>query len=73
MATAQTFHKFFWLVGAKGLGRSFATWLASLQDKITGVVATDGKTMDGSRDGSSAGRALHLVHAYTCETGLIIG
>lgn len=73
IATAQTFRRFFRLVDAKALERAFASWVASLQEVIKGVVAIDGKTLRASKDAGAASKALHMVSAYACEAGLVIG
>jgi predicted transposase YbfD/YdcC len=73
--TAQTFRKVFRLLDSKALERSFAAWAQTLHQKSetgeTGVVAIDGKTLRGSRQGDGSG-ALHLVSAYACEAGLVL-
>ena len=43
-------------------------WIASLVGVVTGVVAFDGKTLRGSRDGHNT--ALHMVSAYLTGSGL---
>lgn len=73
IATAQTFRRFFRLVDARALERAFGSWVASFQDVIKGVVAIDGKTLRASRDAGPASKALHMVSAYACETGMVIG
>jgi len=70
---AQTFRKIFRLLPSELLDKSFASWVASLQDKIHGVVALDGKTLRGSKKTVDGGGALHLLSAYATEAGLVIG
>ena len=73
IAAAQTFRKFFRLVDAEAPERAFASWVASLQETIAGVVAIDGKTLRASKTDGNGSGALHLVSAYACEAGLVIG
>jgi hypothetical protein len=52
---AQTFRKVFRLLKPEVLEQCFASWVASLQEIVRGVVAVDGKTLRGSKqaaDGS---------------------
>lgn len=74
---AQTFRKTFSLLPAKMLEKSFVSWVASLQEKVRGVIAVDGKTLRGSRKSAKKSEhgsdALHLLSAYACEAGLVIG
>ena len=59
IAAAQTLRKFFRLVDAKALASAFASWVAWLQQKITGIVAIDGKALRGQhpRQGRRQGPA----------------
>jgi predicted transposase YbfD/YdcC len=70
---AQTFRKVFRLLEPGSLEKCFATWLASLQDRVRGVIAIDGKTLRGSKKSANGDGALHLLSAYACEAGLVIG
>lgn len=74
---AQTFRKTFSLLPAKLLEKGFISWVASLQEKVRGVIAVDGKTLRGSRKSAKKSEhgsdALHLLSAYACEAGLVIG
>ena len=70
---AQTFRKIFRLLDPQGLEKAFASWVADLQNQISGVVAIDGKTLRGSKHDTGGKDALHLVSAYAHEAGLVIG
>ncbi|MFZ0494742.1 MAG: ISAs1 family transposase [Methylocella sp.] len=70
---AQTFRKVFRLLKPEVLERCLAAWVASLQDIARGVVAVDGKTPCGSNKAADGSGALHLLSAYACEAGLVIG
>jgi hypothetical protein len=71
--TAQTFRKVFRLLPPRLLGEGFASWVASLNEVVRGVVAIDGKTLRGSKHEQDGSGALHLLSAYACEAGLVIG
>jgi predicted transposase YbfD/YdcC len=70
---AQTCRRVFSLLPAKLLEKGFATWVSSLQKEVRGVVAVDGKTLRGSKKNADGDGALHLLSAYACEAGLVIG
>ncbi|NIA16446.1 MAG: ISAs1 family transposase [Nitrospiraceae bacterium] len=70
---AQTFRKIFRLLDPQALERAFSSWVAGLQERISGVVAIDGKTLRGSKHDGGGKGALHLVSAYAHEAGLVIG
>ncbi|MGB6175808.1 MAG: ISAs1 family transposase [Methylocella sp.] len=70
---AQTFRKVFRLLKPEVLERCLGAWVASLQDIVRGVVAVDGKTPRGSKKAADGSGALHLLSAYACEAGLVIG
>jgi predicted transposase YbfD/YdcC len=74
---AQTFRKTFSLLPPKMLEKGFAAWASSLQEQVRGVIAVDGKTLRGSRKSAKKSEngsdALHLLSAYACEAGLVIG
>lgn len=71
--TAQTFRKVFRLLPPKLLEQGFASWVSSLHEVVRGVVAVDGKTLRGSKHDQDGTGALHLLSAYACEAGLVIG
>jgi predicted transposase YbfD/YdcC len=71
--TAQTFRKTFSLLPTKLLEKGFAAWVSSLQEQVRGVIAVDGKTLRGSKKTADGSGALHLLSAYACAAGLVIG
>jgi predicted transposase YbfD/YdcC len=64
----DTFGRVFRLLDATVFEQCFRNWVASLVGVIAGVVAFDGKTLRGSRDGHNT--ALHMVSAYLTGSGL---
>jgi hypothetical protein len=52
IASHDTFARVFRLVNAQALENACHQWLASLVGRVSGVVAMDGKSVRGARDGS---------------------
>jgi len=50
----------------------FLNWVRSLNEKIAGVVALDGKTLRRSHDAANGKKALHLVSAWAAENRLVL-
>jgi predicted transposase YbfD/YdcC len=69
----QTLRKVFRLLPPNVLEERFAAWVASLREIACEVVAIDGKTLRGSKKSADGKDALHLLSAYACEAGLVIG
>ncbi|MEK7414299.1 MAG: ISAs1 family transposase, partial [Planctomycetota bacterium] len=67
----DTFGRVFRILDAKTFEQCFRHWIAGLVGVIEGVVAFDGKTVCGSRDGENT--ALHMVSAYATASGLCLG
>lgn len=67
----DTFGRVFRILDAKVFEASFRQWISGLVGAVQGVVAIDGKTMRGSRQGSNT--ALHTVTAYASASGLCLG
>jgi len=70
---AQTFRKIFRLLDPQHLEKAFSSWVSSLREHISGVVAIDGKSLRGSKREADGSGALHLVSAYAHEAGLVLG
>lgn len=51
--------------------KCFISWVEGLKENIPDIVAIDGKTLCGSRDGKN--RALHIVSAWACEQRMVLG
>jgi predicted transposase YbfD/YdcC len=66
----DTFGRVFRLLDAKVFEGCFRAWISGLVGVVEGVVAIDGKSTRGSRDGS--GSALHTISAYATESGLCL-
>lgn len=72
IAPAQTLRRVLQALDPKGLERAFSSWVASLQVRICGVVAIDGKSLRGTKTERSGVGALHVVSAYAHEAGLVL-
>ena len=70
---ARTFRKIFRLRDPLAWEKVFASWVASLQERIRGVVAIDGKTLRGSKTDAHGTGALHRVSASVHDAGPVIG
>ena len=53
--------------------RCFISWVASLNERLEGVVAVDGKTLRRSFDTGSGTTAIHMVSAWACGQKLVLG
>jgi predicted transposase YbfD/YdcC len=67
----DTFGRVFRILDAKVFEASFRQWIAGVVGVVAGVVAIDGKTACGSKDGQNT--ALHTLTAYATASGLCLG
>jgi predicted transposase YbfD/YdcC len=67
----DTFGRVFRILDAAVFERCFRSWISGLVGVIEGVIALDGKTVCGSRDGENT--ALHMVSAFATASGLCLG
>ncbi len=67
----DTFGEVFRVLDAAVFERCFRQWVASIVGVAQGVVAFDGKTVRGSKDGANT--ALHMVSAYASALGVSLG
>ncbi len=67
----DTFGKVFRVLDGKVFESCFRQWIADIVGAVKGVVAFDGKTVRGSKDGPNT--ALHMVSAYATELGVSLG
>lgn len=67
----DTFGKVFRILDATVFESCFRRWIDSLVGTAKGVVAFDGKTVRGSKDGPNT--AIHMVSAYATELGVSFG
>jgi predicted transposase YbfD/YdcC len=69
----DTFGRVFAHIDAQQFEQCFLSWVQSLNEKISGVVAIDGKTLRRSHDRGRGKKALHLVSAWASEARLVLG
>ena len=67
----DTFGRVFRLLDGKVFEARFRTWIGGLAGAVAGVVAIDGKTACGSKDGHNT--ALHTISALVTGSGLCLG
>lgn len=67
----DTFGDVFRVLDAKVFESCFRQWISDIVGVVKGVVAFDGKTVRGSKDGPNT--ALHMVSAYATELGVSLG
>ena len=67
----DTFGDVFRVLDAAVFERCFRQWIASVVGVAQGVVAFDGKTVRGSKDGPNT--AIHMVSAYATGLGVSLG
>jgi predicted transposase YbfD/YdcC len=67
----DTFGRVFRLLDGKVFEARFRTWIGGLAGAVAGVVAIDGKTACGSKDGHNT--ALHTISALVTDSGLCLG
>ena len=70
----DTFGRVFARLDPEKFTECFGKWIAAISELTEGeVVAIDGKTLRRSFDRASSRAAIHMVSAWACENGLIIG
>lgn len=70
----DTFGRVFARLDSVQFERCFKEWVATVNEVLEGqVVAIDGKTVRGSRDGTAGKSAIHLVSAWASANRLILG
>jgi hypothetical protein len=59
-------------IDPKQFEECFLTWVRGVTDKITGVVAIDGKTLRRSHDAANGKKALHPLRAWAAEQRMVL-
>jgi len=67
----DTFGRVFRLLDAEVFEQCFSRWIRGIAGNVKGVIALDGKTLYGSRDGANT--ALHMVSVFATQSGLCLG
>lgn len=68
----DTISRVFSKINPQEFERCFLEWVRSVTEKVSGVVAIDGKTLRRSHDGATGKKALHLVSAWAAENRLVL-
>ena len=71
VAPAQTLRRVLRALDPKALAGAFSSWVASLQAKVSGVIAIDGKTLRGTKKDKSGGR--YRTHPQRSLSGGSLG
>ena len=70
----DTFGRVFSRLDQEKFAECFANWIAAVASLTAGeVVAIDGKTLRRSFDTASSKGPIHMVSAWACENGLVLG
>lgn len=67
----DTFARVFRLINSEALEQSCHQWLRSVAGRVQGVVAIDGKSVRGAREGKK--HPLHIVSAWSSQNSLLLG
>lgn len=70
----DTFGRVFALLDPEAFAQGFSRWVATLRTMLPHeIIAIDGKTLRGSFDSASDTDAIHMVSAWACNNGLLLG
>jgi predicted transposase YbfD/YdcC len=69
----DTINRFFSILSPTEFSKCFTAWTKDLAEKISGVIAIDGKTLRRSFDSASEKKAIHMVSAWCHDNGLVLG
>jgi len=67
----DTFARVFRLINTDELENTCHQWLRSVAGRVQGVVAIDGKSVRGARDGKK--HPLHIVSAWSSQNSMLLG
>lgn len=67
----DTFARVFRLINTEALEQTCHEWLRSVAGRVQGVVAIDGKSVRGARDGKK--HPLHIVSAWSSQNSMLLG
>lgn len=69
----DTFNRVFQALDPKQFESCFLNWMKGVAETLrTEVIAVDGKTLRGSRDGSAGKAAIHMVSAWAARNRLVL-
>lgn len=67
----DTFARVFRLINTEALEQTCHQWLRGVAGRVQGVVAIDGKSVRGARDGKK--HPLHIVSAWSSQNSMLLG
>ncbi len=72
--SVDTFERVFSRINPEEFKNSFIQWIQAINQLTKGqVVAVDGKTLRRSHDKSNGKSAIHMISAWACANGLVLG
>ena len=72
--SADTFERVFARIDPDEFKNAFMNWVAAIADLTKGeIVSIDGKTLRRSHDRSNGKSAIHMVSAWACSNGIVLG
>jgi predicted transposase YbfD/YdcC len=72
--SADTFERVFSRIDPKEFKACFMQWIQAICQLINGeVIAVDGKTLRRSHDQSNGKSSIHMLSAWACANGLVVG
>jgi predicted transposase YbfD/YdcC len=69
----DTINRFFSILSPTEFSKCFLAWTQALAEKVSGVIAIDGKTLRHSFDSASEQAAIHMVSAWCHNNELVLG
>jgi predicted transposase YbfD/YdcC len=69
----DTINRFFSILSPTDFSKCFLAWTQALAEKVSGVIAIDGKTLRHSFDSLSGQTAIHMVSAWCHDNELVLG
>ena len=69
----DTINRFFSMLSPTEFSKCFTAWTQDLAEKISGVIAIDGKTLRKSFDSAAEKKAIHMVSAWCHNNELVLG
>lgn len=72
--STDTFERVFARIDPNEFKNSFMTWIRAIHEITSGeIIAIDGKTLRRSHDKSKGKSAIHMVSAWACKNGIVLG
>lgn len=68
----DTFGRVFRQIAPEEFEAGFRSWTQAICDKVNGVIAIDGKSIRGSRDGVLGTKALHMVNVWAVDNQMTL-